>query len=93
MHDSCTNPFIQPVRASAVPSPTLDIEERGKEGTAGLLKSLVDQFTTVVRSVQSGPTSSIAPGGRVDLQAPRFDGTSDVHMFIRQFREVSDLNG
>ena len=93
LHESCTNPFIQPVRAPAVTSPTLDIEERGKEGTAGLLKSLVDQFATVVKSVQSGPTSSIIPGGRVDLKAPRFDGTSDVHMFIRQFREVSDLNG
>ena len=31
LHESCTNQFIQLVRASAVTSPTFDIEERGKK--------------------------------------------------------------
>ena len=74
---------------SFIPAP--ETRKRVTETTEGLLKSLVDQFTSVVQGKQNetSGTSNV----KVDLRAPRFDGNSDVHMFITQFEQVSKLGG
>ena len=62
-------------------STTSSVESRRNE-TIDLLKYLVDQFATVVRSVQSGLTSSTTSGGRAD---------SPLSALL--IYTVSDLNG
>lgn len=61
--------------------------------TEALLKTLICQFTEAVRGVQKESSGSAAPSHRVELRAPRFDGTSDVHLFVKQFAEVAQLSG
>jgi hypothetical protein len=61
--------------------------------TAELLKALVSQFAGVVKEVQRGNSAVSASRSGGVLKAPRFDGTSDVHLFIRQFAEVQELSG
>lgn len=53
--------------------------------TENLLRTLVSEFTSAVRS-QSGPDKMHF------IKPPRFDGTGDVHLFIQQFVEVSELS-
>jgi hypothetical protein len=57
-----------------------------------LLRTLVDQFTGAIKDIR-GDSATPARGSRVDLKPPRFDGNSDVHLFLRQFAEVTQLNG
>ena len=65
--------------------------KNSQETTEQLLKSLVDQFTTVVQNVQSG--SSVANSHAMRLKPPRYDGHSDVQLFIEQFQQIADLSG
>ena len=52
-----------------------------------LLRSLVEQFTEAVQNMSSRSTSH-----KVDFRLPRFDGSTDVHLFIKQFRDIWELN-
>jgi hypothetical protein len=54
---------------------------------------LVGQFTAAVRDERAGNPATPARGKRVELKTPRFDGTGDVHLFLKQFAEVSALSG
>lgn len=67
-------------------------EESDNSETSDLLRTLVAQFTDTVQRVQSHQAVPATQTKRPELRTPRFDGTSDVHMFIRQFREVAELS-
>lgn len=60
------------------------------ESTKDLLRELVGQFTQVVRGVSMNQSSK--SNHDLKLTPPRFDGQGDVHLFIKQFREVAQLS-
>lgn len=66
---------------------TIHANANTEDGSKQLLKGLVDQFTTAVR--ESRDATSLT--SKVKLRPPRFDGHGDVHLFIKQFREVAEL--
>ena len=59
---------------------------------SNLLQALVDQFASIVNKVQDNSSANTHAGRRIELKLPRFDGSTDVHLFIKQFKAVVDLN-
>ena len=57
-----------------------------------MLATLVNQFTEAVKDIKHGASSSAANSSRPELRPPRFDGNSDVHLFLKQFADVRMLN-
>ena len=57
------------------------------------IRALVDQFATTVRDIAAGGSSTRSSGGRVEMKPPQFDGSGDVHLFIQQFVQVTQLCG
>ena len=60
--------------------------------TEELLTALVTQFTNVVKEIKEGSSSPATLSSRRELRPPRFDGQSDVHLFLKQFADVHKLN-
>lgn len=63
---------------------------RLSDTTENLLRTLVSEFTSAIRDEKSRPTA--APRCRVELRPTRFDGSGDVHLFIKQFAEIAKLS-
>ena len=71
-----------------------EVDNNPNNSTENLLRALVNQFTEAIKAGQQGESVTAAPHGTaVKLKPPHFDGKSDVHLFIKQFMEVSKLSG
>ena len=73
-----------------VPRP--DQSRGGGETTEFLLRTLVNQFSSAIKEANVKSTTTSSPIRQVELRLPRFDGTSDVHLFIKQFEQVARLS-
>lgn len=82
----------EPLHSTAKVVPRQDCNENAEGTTNQLLRTLVDQFTTSIRESQSkrSPSTTFRP---VELRLPRYDGTGDVHLFIKQFEQVARIGG